>query len=260
MSRPAAPKKKASKAESKLHGDCSERGNFFLFWRGWPSQWYGSEFVLRSAYDPSREGDFTCAEQFMMAEKALLFGDHEAYDQIMKESSPRKMKQLGRMLRNFDADRWAAECERIVTRGSLAKFAQNPDLRALLLGTGDKIIVEASPLDTIWGIGLGPDHPDAVHPGRWRGQNLLGKCLMCARSLLRDGKVDLDSEDPTDQKTPTPPSAASLPSSSSSSSSAAASSSSAAGASASSRSVADSSGFVTKRRRAGAAALGTKRG
>jgi len=170
----------------------------------------------------------------MMAEKALFFGDSEAYEQIMKTSSPRTMKQLGRKVRNFDADRWTAECERIVTRGSLAKFAQNPNLKALLLSTGDKIIVEASPLDRIWGIGLRPDHPDAVDPDKWLGQNLLGKCLMSARSAL-EGKIDLDADE--DKKAPPQPplpSAASQPEvlSSSSSLSASSSSSSSAGASA----------------------------
>jgi ribA/ribD-fused uncharacterized protein len=87
-------------------------------------------------------------------------------------------------VRGFDADRWDAARWEIVVRGNLAKFRQNPELGAFLANTGDRVLVEASPVDRIWGIGLAEDDARAQDPERWRGINLLGFALMEARARL----------------------------------------------------------------------------
>lgn len=96
-------------------------------------------------------------------------------------------KKLGRLVSGFNADQWAANSRRIVTEASQHKFAQNPHLGEFLLSTGEAVIVEASPYDTVWGIGMGATDPLALDPHSWKGENLLGFCLMDARSALREG-------------------------------------------------------------------------
>ena len=145
--------------------------------KGCLSQWFGAEFTL--------EGDrFRSAEHFMMAEKARLFGDLAARDAILRASTPGEVKALGRTVTGFDDAKWNAARFAIVVRGNAAKFSQNPALLAYLLGTGQRVLVEASPVDRIWGIGLAGDHADAAQPARWRGLNLLGFALMAVRAEL----------------------------------------------------------------------------
>jgi ribA/ribD-fused uncharacterized protein len=160
--------------------DVVERGAFVFFWNGWPSQWHPAAFTLDGV-------TYTCAEQLMMAEKARLFGDAETCARILATASPREHKALGRAVKGFDADRWTAACRDVVHRGNLAKFGQNADLAALLLATGDKTLVEASPTDRVWGIGLAADDPRATDRAAWRGKNWLGEALMRVRGELRGG-------------------------------------------------------------------------
>lgn len=151
------------------------------------SQWHPSPFVVDGLY-------YCCAEQFMMAEKACMFGDEKVWTEIMASHNPAAIKKLGRRVRNFNAYVWDRNNRDVVRKANLAKFSQNPKLRDFLLATGDRILVEASPYDTIWGIGLGADSPDACRPERWRGENRLGFILMDVRDSLR-GK-DISTEQP----------------------------------------------------------------
>ena len=118
-----------------------------LFWSGWPSQWFAATFVVEGTA-------YNCAEQYMMAEKARMFRDEETLAAILRSNSPREQKALGREVRGFDPDAWDRVCRGIVYVANLEKFSQNPPLQRLLLDTGDRTIVEASPKDRIWGIGL----------------------------------------------------------------------------------------------------------
>lgn len=157
-----------------------ETGTMVLFWQP-PAvfgQWTESVFAVDGVI-------YGCAEQFMMAEKARLFGDEATRAKILASSSPREHKALGRTVTGFDHATWEAACLDIVVRGNLAKFAQNPSLLATLLATGDKLLVEASPLDKIWGVGLRADDPRIHDRANWRGQNLLGEALMRVRTELR---------------------------------------------------------------------------
>lgn len=141
------------------------------------SQWHRSAFVVEGIA-------FNCAEQFMMHGKATLFGDAEIAAQTLAATHPREHKALGRKVRGFDDAVWKRERERIVLAGNRAKFTQNAELRAALLATRGTELVEASPYDRIWGIGLAATDPLARDRSAWRGQNLLGKILTALREEL----------------------------------------------------------------------------
>ena len=149
-----------------------------LFYGGPFSQWYSSKFIIESQV-------FTQAEQYMMFKKAELFGDEEMARRIMGTDSPRDQKAFGKLVAGFNKDTWEAVARDIVFRGNMAKFTQNPDLRDYILETGDDIIVEASPYDVIWGIGLAEDNPLALDQSNWRGKNWLGDVCMAVRDAIR---------------------------------------------------------------------------
>ncbi|GAA0733954.1 NADAR family protein [Dactylosporangium roseum] len=141
------------------------------------SQWWPVEFTVDGVGFPS-------AEHYMMWRKARLFGAGDVAARILTVSHPNEAKTLGRTIPRFDEATWARERFGIVVEGNLAKFGQHPDLRAFLIGTGDRILVEASPLDRVWGIGLAADDERASRPARWQGDNLLGFALMRVRAAL----------------------------------------------------------------------------
>lgn len=150
----------------------------FFFTEASPfSQWHPSPFVVDGK-------KFICAEQYMMHGKAMLFGDAEVADEILVATHPKQHKALGRKVKNFDDAVWKRERENIVYAGSKAKFTQNPPLLEALLATKGTTLVEASPYDRIWGIGLGAKDPRAQDPTQWKGQNLLGKILTKLRDEL----------------------------------------------------------------------------
>ncbi len=168
--------------------NAGEKMNIIAFWGHTPnpkkitkscfSQWYDCWFEV----DGVR---YHTAEQFMMAQKALLMGDEQTYDKIMNAEDPRDYKALGREVQNFDAERWDQNKYGVVLRGNLAKFSQNPELYAFLEGTGESILVEGSPFDDIWGVKLGIDDPRISNPNEWKGENLLGFALMETRDILK---------------------------------------------------------------------------
>ncbi|MFL5730576.1 MAG: NADAR family protein [Cytophagaceae bacterium] len=167
-----------------------ENPKFLFFWGHQPakngqlsatcfSQWWISPF--------EHEGiNYNTAEHWMMAEKARLFGDQEILDKIVKAESAPEAKKLGRMIRDFKEDKWLEKRYGIVLQGSLHKFGQHQNLKEYLLNTSDRIIVEASPVDRIWGIGLTADSAKASDPAQWNGLNLLGFALMEVRDILRN--------------------------------------------------------------------------
>ncbi len=142
------------------------------------SQWFGAPFEVDGKHFPT-------AEHYMMYQKAKLFGDTDAMSRILQAPDPGKAKAIGRQVANFNDNVWKAHCFDIVVAGNRAKFSQNPELREFLVNTGSKILVEASPVDKIWGIGLDAKHEHANNPNRWKGQNLLGFALMKVRDELR---------------------------------------------------------------------------
>jgi ribA/ribD-fused uncharacterized protein len=141
------------------------------------SQWYPTPFTL----DGVR---YATAEHYMMAAKARLFGDGEAERLVLASDDPGKAKDAGRRVRGYDEDTWAAHRYDIVVAANAAKFGQHPALADFLRGTGERVLVEASPYDTVWGIGLSAAQPEARRPSQWRGLNLLGFALMDVREHL----------------------------------------------------------------------------
>jgi len=122
----------------------------------------------------------------MMAEKARLFKDEEMLEKILKAATPAEAKKLGRKVKNFDHQTWSAQCYDIVRDGNVHKFGQNADLKSYLLGTGERVLVEASPYDAIWGIGMAKSDPNITFPNKWKGANLLGFALMESRNILQN--------------------------------------------------------------------------
>lgn len=157
---------------------------FVFFWNGPFSQWYPSKFKYPGWSGPSES--FNCAEQFMMAYKAEFFQDKETREKIMRSDSPREQKKLGRQVKNFDAEKWDEVSRYIVYLGNYFKFIENDSLRDILLQTEGMTLVEASPYDKIWGIGLGEDDPKRLDRNEWQGTNWLGEVLMRVRDDIRD--------------------------------------------------------------------------
>ena len=165
-----------------------ERLRYLFFWGHRPrpdgppgpgclSQWWPAPFTVDGV-------DYRTAEHWMMAGKARLFGDAETEQRILAAPHPHAAKALGRQVRGFDEAAWRAHRSRVVVAGGLHKFRAHGDLRAFLLATRHRVLVEASPLDRVWGIGLTAEDERAADPARWPGSNLLGFALMEVRDRL----------------------------------------------------------------------------
>jgi ribA/ribD-fused uncharacterized protein len=163
--------------------------DYLLFWGHQPppaggvgegclSQWWPAAFTADGV-------SYASAEHYMMAAKARLSGDAEAVGKILAAPDPGVAKALGRQVRGFDEQRWAEHRFDVVVAGNMAKFGQHRQLRDFLVGTGRRVLVEASPRDRVWGIGLAADDERAESPERWPGLNLLGFALMEVRHRLR---------------------------------------------------------------------------
>jgi ribA/ribD-fused uncharacterized protein len=151
---------------------------YVFFFGGVCSQWYPSKFTIKGK-------EYNCAEQYMMAQKAIHFEDFENFRNIMNEPDPSWQKAFGRSVKNFNKEEWEKVAKKHVYDANYAKFSQNLDLLDELMSYGDKEIVEASPTDKIWGIGLGLNHPDLLDKSKWKGTNWLGEVIMEVKKDLR---------------------------------------------------------------------------
>jgi len=151
---------------------------FVFFWNGIYSQWYVRNILIDGV-------EYSSCEQYMMAMKARTFNDSEAYLEIMATNTPRIQKEWGRKVQGFDKYKWNEVCREIVYKGNLAKFTQYEDLREQLMETGDRELVEASPYDRIWGIGMDVDHPDLENKAEWNGLNWLGEAITRVRETIK---------------------------------------------------------------------------
>jgi len=150
-----------------------------FFWGGIFSQWAKCDF-----YDSDIDITFNCAEQAMMYKKAMLFKDYDAMKTILAESDPRNMKAIGRTIKNYDDALWTEHRFNIVRDINFMKFSQNSKFKELLLLTDGFELVECSPEDKIWGIGLSENDPDVLDRDKWKGMNLLGDAIVEARNKI----------------------------------------------------------------------------
>lgn len=159
----------------------TEKFNYFWSNQSPFSNWFKADFELEGI-------KFCSTEQHMMYHKALLFDDPEIATKILETSNPGKQKAFGRNVKNFRGDIWDEHCKEIVYQGNKGKFTQNENLLKHLLNTKGKTLVEASPVDAIWGIGLAEDDPRAKNRHTWRGKNWLGEVLTKLRDdLINEG-------------------------------------------------------------------------
>ena len=154
---------------------------------GYLSNWYNSPFTYANV-------NYFCAEQYMMAQKACAFDDHENYEKIMAAKDPAAIKRYGRLVKNYDSETWDKIRYQIMRRGIRAKFQQNRELLEKLLDTGMSVLVEASPRDDVWGVKMSASNPNITKIHKWNGRNLLGRVLMQVRTDLRvwmkSGNID----------------------------------------------------------------------
>ncbi len=155
----------------------NEPRKVYPFLKSFLSQWHPANFTVDGI-------KYNCAEQYMMYQKAVLFGDQKMAAKILTASKPHEQKLMGQYVKGFVSEVWEAHKIEIVTQGNRAKFSQNAGLRKKLLAIGDMILAEANPKDIFWGIGLPEDDPDVQDSKKWKGANLLGEVLMKVRSEL----------------------------------------------------------------------------
>lgn len=142
------------------------------------SQWYISNFK-ESIYN------FNCMEKYMMYCKADLFNDEKIKKEILENSSPKTIKELGRKVQSFNENIWNKIKYSIVLHGNYYKFTQNESLMRFILSTKNKVLAEASPYDKVWGIKMSADDENVNNPTKWKGENLLGFALMEVRGEIR---------------------------------------------------------------------------
>jgi ribA/ribD-fused uncharacterized protein len=153
-------------------------GKYTFFWGGPFSQWWVQPFEIDGK-------TFNCAEQWMMYNKAILFGDNEIAEKIMQTNDPKEQKALGREVNGFNETQWNTHARKIVIEGNKSKFSQHSDLMRKLFDTGNTLLVEASPSDKIWGIGLNAQTARQTPVKFWRGTNWLGESLTYVRECFR---------------------------------------------------------------------------
>lgn len=150
---------------------------YLFFYSGILSNFYKVRFAHEGVVFPTSEHVF-------MYKKAMFFNDTDAAYKIISSFHPAEAKRLGRKVKGFDASLWEKRREEAMYEACLAKFSV-PSLREYLLGTHDLILVEASPTDSIWGIGMDERTKGIENPENWKGLNLLGKVLMRVRDTLQ---------------------------------------------------------------------------
>jgi len=158
------------------------KDNFVFFWKKDGPNGIFSNWSNHSIYDNI---EFKTLEHYLMYSKACLFEDYEIANQIIKANGPLTVKNLGRQVKNFNEKTWLANRHTIMQRGLQMKVEQNEDVKEALLATGNKIIVEASPFDTIWGIGMSESDKNATDTTKWKGLNLLGQAWMNVRDIIK---------------------------------------------------------------------------
>jgi len=158
---------------------------YIFFWGGVFSQWCPSKFIVDGV-------EYNCCEQYMMAKKALMFSDFDSYREIMLEKEPALQKAMGKLVKGFDKIKWETYCRAIVYDANYAKFSQNPQMYEELMRSGKLELVEASPTDKIWGIGLHETDTRVHNKELWEGTNWLGEAIMQVRDTFQKELILVD--------------------------------------------------------------------
>ncbi|SRR3990170_3585943 len=158
-----------------------EDKKYTFFWKTESpfSNWHHAEFTIDGV-------KFKNTEMHMMWKKAMLFGDADTAEDILKAKHPRDCKDFGRKVKGFDKNIWEENCKQFVYDGNYAKFTQNPTLLKALMATGNTKLTEASPFDKIWGIGLSETDAKNIPEEKWNGTNWLGEILTTLRENLKE--------------------------------------------------------------------------
>jgi hypothetical protein len=159
----------------------NEYKQYVFFYNGFLSNWADTPFL-----DPKSGIPYNCSEQYMMHQKALLFNDHDIAMKVLKKKFPGDQKALGRKVKGFDKEIWDKHARNIVYQGCFYKFTQNEDAYNYLMETKGYYLVEASPYDTVWGVGLGGYDEAIQDPKNWQGTNWLGQVLTSLREDLAE--------------------------------------------------------------------------
>jgi len=129
----------------------------------------------------------TFFEKAIMLCKAGIMRDAETYTYILESKFPKDAKDLGKGVQGFDKELWDEVACSVAFEICMQKFGKSQEFSEHLMATGDKLLVEAAPHDTTWGIGLKSTHPSVLTPKEWHGTNILGWALMEARECLTSG-------------------------------------------------------------------------
>lgn len=159
--------------------DTAVSNNMLAFWKSIFSNFDLQNFIHQKLW-------FKNSEQAFVWRKAIFFGDTETALKILQSTSPRECQKLGREVKNYDDAKWQSVRYQIMVEVLMDKFSQNKGIKAQLLSTGDMTLIEGSPIDKIWGIGIHWEDRDCFDKSKWKGTNLLGEALMEVRKALRD--------------------------------------------------------------------------
>lgn len=88
------------------------------------SNWYKSPFTVNGIR-------FNTAEQYIMYQKCIIFGDKEAAADVLAANSPREQKAIGRRARGYIPKVWEGIRQMVAVKGLYAKFSQNEDLKKI---------------------------------------------------------------------------------------------------------------------------------
>lgn len=167
-----------------------------FFYTNYLSNWWSTRDIKPQFTDPITGLVWNNTEEAFMAQKARFFRDEQTHELMVAHAAsrghPRDVKALGRLVKGYDEKAWSCAREGAMAYVNLLKYTQNPDLGAQLKATGDRILVEASPVDFVWGVGMNErdaakyaeESPLVGNSIQWPGRNLLGNALTTVRTLL----------------------------------------------------------------------------
>lgn len=144
---------------------------YIFFWQGKLSNFYRTEIHYQGLH-------FHSSEQLFMYFKAKFFNDEYHARLILESKTPKESKLYGRKVVGFNNEEWdKVKCD-FMYKALQAKFYGNKELSSYLTRKEhkNKLFVEASPYDKIWGIGIDENNPELLQTNFW-GKNLLGQLL-----------------------------------------------------------------------------------